>query len=137
MNDYLQKAYMETTYAIFCEQESFYLKIDISNTRFKDWCTKQKINSWAIITAFNPYSQELTKQENEALNARLRAQLTRDGFGFHEAKGIPNNTDWNAEESFFIHNITLEKAKEIGTFFQQNAIVYGIQDDSKELIWLV
>ncbi len=137
MIDFLHKAYMETTYKVFCGDQNFNLKIDSYNTEFNKWCIEKDINSWAIITAFNPFSQEFTKNKNEELNYRLKELILKSGFSFNDAKGIPSDINWDAEESFFIHNISLKKAQELGVFFEQNAIVYALNNNSKKLIWLV
>ncbi|WP_103068354.1 DUF3293 domain-containing protein [Aquimarina sediminis] len=137
MNDFLHQAYMETIYTISDKGKTFTLKINIPNLEFNSWCMAKKIDSWAIITAFNPYSQEFTKGENEELNDQLKKMIVKKNFSFNEAKGIPNTINWEEEDSFFIHNISLEEAQEIGSFFRQNAIVYGLNGGSKNIIWLV
>ncbi|GAA5225454.1 DUF3293 domain-containing protein [Membranihabitans marinus] len=136
MNHPLHQAYLNTTYAVYHLKDSFNLRIDTSNLNFNQWCRMKNITCWAIITAFNPYSQALTKQENQDLNIRLKNLLMESGYSYNHASGIPNQGDWEAEPSFFIHNIPLEKAQEMGRLFKQNAIVYGQLEDSIKLIWL-
>lgn len=137
MNDFLHNAYMQTTYAVYNEATSFFLKANTINTSFTEWCKTNTINSWAIITAFNPYSKELTQEENKTLNSQLKDFFIKNNISFYDAKGIPDNEDWTPEDSFFIYNISLEEAKHIGTLYKQNAIVYGTTNNLFEIIWLV
>ncbi|WP_440881599.1 DUF3293 domain-containing protein [Tenacibaculum sp. C7A-26P2] len=137
MNEFLQKAYMETTYQIVGKKDTYKLRLDTLNHEFNIWCKKCNIKSWAFITAFNPFSNELSKFENELLNSQLQKIILKEGYNFNLGKGVPANDNWSAEESFFIHNITLSNAKKIGIQFNQNAIVFGDSDNLQKLIWLV
>ena len=137
MNNDLHQAYMETTYVVSHHETSFNLKIGAHDATFNHWCKEKGINTWAIITAFNPYSQALTAHENEQLNTDLKHTVLAYGFVLNDAKGVPRDEHWDAEASFFIHNISLEQAQAIGILFKQNAIVYGFKDNTNQLVWLV
>ncbi len=137
MNPFLQKAYTETAYVILNEEQIFEVFVDQFNNNFNKWCNTKKITSWAVITAYNPYSKELLNTENRELNHQLKDTILQQGFRFNEARGVPKNSDWDSEESFFIHNITLQEAKEIGVNYKQNAIITGSYNQNAQLIWLV
>jgi hypothetical protein len=136
MNDFLQKAYMETVYHVMNEPNIYKIKLDAIHPEFNAWCERSNIKSWAFITAYNPFSKELTKNENILLNSQLKETIIKNGYNFNYGSGVPNNENWDSEESFFIQNITLDKAKEIGVAFKQNAIVFGQINSLQELIWL-
>ncbi|WP_416135526.1 DUF3293 domain-containing protein [Aquimarina sp. 2201CG5-10] len=55
---------------------------------------------------------------------------------FFDAEGIPVNDEWETEKSFFVYNITLKEAKNLAIQFKQNAIVYGNNVTTPELIWI-
>ena len=137
MNEFLQKAYMETIYQIVDQKDIYKLQLNTLNHEFSIWCKKCNIRSWAFITAFNPFSNELSKFENELLNSQLQQTIIKEGYNFNLGKGVPAHDNWDSEESFFIHNISLSNAKKIGIKFNQNAIVYSDSDNLKKLIWLV
>ena len=48
------------------------LRIGESNGAFDVWCAAQGIETWAFVTAANPYSQSLSPEENAARDAALR-----------------------------------------------------------------
>lgn len=137
MNDFLQQAYMETAYHVISETKIYKVKLNTIHQEFNLWCKKNNIKSWAFITAYNPFSEALTKSENIMLNSKLKETIIKNGYNFNKGDGVPNNEDWDSEESFFIHNITLQKAKEMGINFKQNAIIFGEIDSLPKLIWLV
>lgn len=136
MSDFLQQAYMATSYHIVSETVTHIVKINAINPEFNSWCKIQNITSWAFITAWNPLSKELTNAENTSLNTRLKEEIIVDGYGFDPGSGVPVDDNWEPEDSFFIHNITLERARELGSRFRQNAIVFGEADGLPRLIWL-
>lgn len=137
MNDYLNEAYLATTYVVKEIREQFELKVGTVNEAFNRWCSEQDIKTWAIVTAYNPYSQECTDRENIMLNRNFRKELLLGNHKINKAVGIPADSNWKAEESFFIHNLTLDEAKCMGTAKKQNALVYGDLTTEPRLIWLV
>lgn len=137
MNEFLNQAYLETNYNVSNENEIFTLNINNYNSFFDYWCTINKIKSWAIITAYNPYSEELSLKENNMLNSKLEAEIDSKGYNYSHAKGVPKDENWESEESYFIHNINLETAIKFGNKYKQNAIVFGLNGKLPELIWLV
>lgn len=137
MNEFLQQAYMETAYHVISETNIYKVKLNTIHPEFNLWCKRNNIKSWAFITAYNPFSKELTKNENIILNSQLKETIIKSGYIFNYGNGVPDNKNWDSEESFFIHNITLHKAKEIGISFKQNAIIFGEINNLQKLIWLV
>lgn len=137
-NDFLHQAYLATQYIVFVEgAEQYSLSIGVVNTEFEEWCVVNNIRSWAFITAYNPYSAELTKTENQGRNRKFEEYLITKGYTFHHGEGKPNNKDWESEMSFFIHNISEEEAIALGERYQQNAIVIGHKGRPAALKWLV
>ena len=95
-----------------------------------------QIKTWAFITAWNPLPDVLTKEQNDVRSLALKSELTEQGFIIHEGIGISKNEDWS-EESFFIENISLEKANEISAKYGQLAFLYGDQSVGNQLIFTV
>jgi Protein of unknown function (DUF3293) len=88
---------------------------------------------YAIITAHNPYSQQLTDLENQSRHKQLESLLASKGLSFSPSIGQSPDATWQ-EEGFLIFDITLEAALEIGLHFEQHAIIYG-QGNRVALAW--
>jgi Protein of unknown function (DUF3293) len=88
---------------------------------------------YSIITAHNPYSQKLSKEENEQRHEQLKTILQERGLEHHPSTGQSPDGLW-CEEGFIIFDISLEDALNIGRQFEQHAIIYG-QDNRVALAW--
>lgn len=137
MNEFLNQAYLATNFNVLVEHEIFTLKINKPNTYFDNWCQVNNVKSWAFITAYNPYSEELNLEENIALNSNLETEIVLKGYNYSNAVGVPDDENWESEASFFIHNISLDQAIVLGNNYKQNAIVFGLNTKLPELVWLV
>lgn len=137
IDPYLVESYRSTTFRVFLNNDAvfFDLKISQINKNFDEWCQGLHINSWSIITAENPISRKLSRSENQKKTILLRQAIVDLHFDFMTAIGIPADEKWEAENSFFIPNITADEAKTLGSRFQQNAVVFGGPFDAPNLIW--
>jgi hypothetical protein len=88
---------------------------------------------FAIITAHNPHSQPLSKEENHKRHVKLQNLLQQKHFEIEESIGQSPDGTWQ-EEGFLIFDISLEEALELGQMFEQNAILYG-QGNRVALAW--
>jgi len=115
---------------------SFILKIGIHSAELDSiYKTSHKYTA-AFITAFNPYSQELSNQENKDRNHKLEELIQSLHFDYIHGEGKCGNDDWDGEESFLIIGISKEQASEIGKQFEQNAIVWCNKDAIPQLLLL-
>lgn len=136
MNNFLHEAYLATSYHVQYEAGTFKLTLDAIHPEFNAWCHAQHIDRWAFITAYNPLSEALSVAENASRNGQLQALLEAEGFVFQHGQGVPATNDWLPEDSFFIRNIALVRARELGKLFGQNALVFGEVDHLPQLLWL-
>ena len=90
----------------------------------------------AFITAFNPFSQELSTQENKDRNHKLEELIQSLDFDYIHGEGKCGDGDWDGEKSFLIFGISEEQASEIGKEFEQNAIVWCDKDTIPQLLLL-
>lgn len=65
----------------------------------------------------------MSRIENTILNNNLKIDLKQ--YLIYNAIGRPRNAELEAEESYFVINITKEEAIELGVKYNQNALVYG------------
>ena len=80
--------------------------------------------SWAFITAWNPFSERLSKNENDARQRDLCAQLAARGLPTIEGVGRDETSDWH-EESLLVVGIDRVEACAFGSRFGQYAVLVG------------
>jgi hypothetical protein len=93
--------------------------------------------SWAFLTAWNPYSRQLSGEENALRQNTLFEKLGSLGLSFLHGAGQDPLGKWPPEESVLIIGAELETAVPLAKEFQQNAIVFGRIGEPAELIWCV
>jgi hypothetical protein len=132
MEKSLINAYLETTYTV--ESLGIEIVIGKENEALQKHLVIQNIASWAFITAENPRSQSYSDDLNRERNISLENYLKKNNYLFYSGLGVPRDTNWQAEKSYLINNISLEKATEIAVKYEQNAFVFGKQNELAELI---
>ena len=115
---------------------SFILKIGIHSPELESIYKKSYKHTAAFITAFNPYSKELSAQENKDRNLKLEELIQSLGFDYIHGEGKCGDGDWDGEKSFLIFGISESQASEIGKEFEQNAIVWCDKDAIPQLVLL-
>ena len=115
---------------------SFILKIGLYSSELENIYKTSHKHTAAFITAFNPYSQELSAQENKDRNHKLEGLIQSLGFDYIHGEGKCGDGDWDGEKSFLIFGISEEQASEIGKEFEQNAIVWCDKDAIPQLLLL-
>jgi hypothetical protein len=128
----LINAYLETDYFINLFKNP--LKIGIKNIELEYFLKLHNIKSASYITAYNPFSIKLNNIENEKRNEEL-CKLCKD-YKFIEGIGKHPSNEWEGEPSFLFIGMNLEKAKEIGKKYEQNAILWINADAIPQLILL-
>lgn len=115
---------------------SFILKIGMHSLELESIFKTSHKYTAAFITAFNPYSQELSNQENKDRNLRLEELIQSLGFDYIHGEGKCGDGDWDGEESFLILGIGEKQASDIGKEYEQNAIVWCDKDAIPQLLLL-
>ncbi len=128
---YLIEAYHNTDYSFETPQQLYVIRLNDANTTFADFLKANGINSWAFITAWNPYSISMPAQYNHDKQQELYAKLKE--YDPLPGKGQGQDTEWPAEESYFVANIKEDIAIALGQEFGQNAILTGNADGKATL----
>ena len=79
------------------------------------------IDTFAILTAENPNTVQLSSEENKKRNDKLQQQLSNKHYGYRKVKekyGNPENT-------FFVPNITKSDAMFLGKEWEQNTVIFA------------
>jgi hypothetical protein len=131
----LEAVYLQTNYIIRDEEKEIIIRIGESNAALEELLKRYKSETWAFLTACNPFSEPFSARENEVRQMNLLKQLKERSFQFLHGRGEAVSGDWAAELSAFIFNIDRETAINLGSEFEQNAIVIGSIGSVPELVW--
>jgi uncharacterized membrane protein (UPF0127 family) len=122
--------YNATDYIVY--NNDIIIKIGDNNKNLADLLQKHNFKSWAFITAYNPYSNVLTDDENSLQHQQLIDLSTN--YMVFEGEGKGQNPNWKPEKSLLILGITRNEAIIMGKHFKQNAIVFGEFGNATELL---
>ncbi|MDQ3016199.1 MAG: DUF3293 domain-containing protein [Bacteroidota bacterium] len=128
----LIKAYLTTDYKVF--NPILVIRIGQNNLDLDKFLILNHARDWAYITAYNPGSKLLSKEENEISHQKLLEEVV--DYKIWEGEGITNNSTWEPEKSLLILGISKENAIRVSSKFGQNAFVFGETGKIAELIQL-
>ena len=140
----LEAAYRATTYEVGLPSGQAEIRIGHGHPDLDGFMVRHLDPSlprhWVHITAWNPGSRPLSREENiarnHALRERLDAMRSRGRCG-HWCRGLGRSVDgsWE-EEAFWVPGIALHEAMDLGRAFGQNAMVAGLVGERARLVWL-
>jgi hypothetical protein len=134
MNPELFEAYKNTTYRVYLPLGEIDIRIGVMNPLLQQLLLSNHVESWAFITAYNPYSVMQDTGVNTILNTQLESYLSEKQYVFFKGIGVGDDDSWEPEASFMVLNIRKEDAIKLGKQFKQNAIVAGEIGNLPELI---
>lgn len=132
INDDLILAFTNTKFHVFIP--SIIIEIGKRNEDLDALIKKEGQTEWAYLTAYNPFSKELTDKENLERQSQLLSKIS--DYKFYEGEGVGEDPTWKPERSILIVGITKNEAISLGREFEQNAIVCGKINEVPELIIL-
>ena len=95
---------------------------------------QHKVITACYITAFNPFGRLLTKQENEARNAQLLADLA-SLYPVFEGVGVDPTGEWEGEASFLALGASKDASLALAEEWEQNAVVFVDETLSVSLLF--
>jgi len=129
------EAYRVTDYVVFCSP-SVVLRIDQSNAELDALLVREGKQSAAFISAWNPYSEPKSHEQNDLAHRALMDDLKQCGYTLIEGEGRARVGNWPAEQSVLAIGIDRAVSEEVGRRFQQNAIVFHELGKPSELLAL-
>ena len=132
----LRDHYLRTAYRVTGVTPAIDIRIGEPCPPLDALLDKHATRNWAFITAWNPGSKKLDAGENQRRQATLEAEVKQDGYVFYRGAGVPDEKDWDPEESIFIMAIGKEAAVRLGRKFGQAAIVVGDRSAPAQLIFI-
>ena len=129
----LWEAY-EKTHFIVQSTPEFVLKIGQYSEELKQLFIHRSLSTAAFITAYNPFSQQLSEDENSERQTRLVDEIQSRGLSLFQGLGQHPNHQWQGEPSVLILGIALEAAKKLARTYEQNAFVWCDEACTPQLI---
>lgn len=129
----LLQAFAETHYIVYHE-DPFLMQIGQPCPELKALMTEHKALSAAFITAWNPFSQNLSAKENQARYDNLKANLKKRGLISIDGIGKHPSNNWPGEVSVLVLGLDLEAAKSLARHYEQHAFVWAAGDGAPKLI---
>ena len=132
----LIQAYHDTDYCVHAEP-AFTLRVGQHSPEMAALYLLYQTTTTAFITACNPYSAELTANENSRLLKALQRDLEAGSWLYLPGMGMSNTVGWAGEASFLVLGISLEEAYALGKKHQQNGIIFSHADAIPRLVLCV
>lgn len=129
------RAYLETEYHVFGEP-AFTLQVGEPSPALLAAHRRWRVQCSALLTACNPLSGMVDEAANVLRQDALGRELSRLGFACLEGVGRHPSNGWPAEPSFLVMGLNLDTARNFGTRFDQNAVVWNAADAVPQLILL-
>ena len=131
----LIQAYKKTNYYVYYDSELIIINIGLKNQKLLKLFKDKKLTSASIITAYNPFSEIKTEEQNSLAQLKLKESIVDSNLSFINAMGKDAQHKWPNEASYFIEDITKIEAKKLGKEFNQNAIVWIGENIMPELVF--
>lgn len=119
----LLQAFNETAYIVHHEQP-FTMNIGLPCPPLKSLMGEHNALCAAFITAWNPFSQRLSPQQNKVRQQELKAELKKRGQKCIDGIGQHPSNNWPGEASVLVLGIDLEAARSLG--IMSNMRLYGL-----------
>ena len=126
----LIRAYREAHYIVLDEGKEIRLQVDTINLELARLMSNKNAHTASVLTAYNPYSEVKTKQDNELAQMQLRQRLQEKGIAMLDAIGRDAKEQWESEPSVLALDLTLKQAETLADEFGQNAFIWVPKQDA-------
>ncbi|HET8899949.1 MAG TPA: DUF3293 domain-containing protein [Rhodanobacteraceae bacterium] len=132
----LQAAYAAANYAIRERSGSLRLRIGGTDAALASLLARHGSDHAALVSAFNPRSERLSRAMNRQRHAWLLARLQAERRRWLPARNSDPGGDFPAEAAVLIFDLDLADARGLGRAFDQNAVVLIDARGLARLCWL-
>jgi hypothetical protein len=136
MQSDLVSAYRATDYVAHSDGWFVVIQIGRYSLAVDRLLARMHARNGAFITAWNPFSKDLSFEANEHWDRELKRNLSARGVAFVEGEGRGRTGEWPPEPSILAFGISRTEASAIGRRYRQNAIVYVPSGRPAELVML-
>ena len=131
----LVAAYAAARYEVSGEFPSVLLISDSPGIH-DEWLAKNQSDSAVVITAWNPFSHQLSPAKNEAANRHLESAIRGRSLGWALASAADPTGRWR-EASFCVFDVPDSLVDEWLIRYQQNAVIRVRKGGRPTLVWHV
>jgi len=131
----LTRSYLITDYVVNHHEIRFVITVGVDNGELDQLLIAKGAPEWAFLTACNPFSTELSDEENRVRQESLLDCLEKAGYEFLLGYGESRHQEWPAEPSVLVLGVSRDRAIDLAMEFQQNAIIAGSLGGPAELVW--
>lgn len=128
------RAYEQTNY-LAEDNPPVCLRIGDDDLSHQSWLARYGARSASILTAWNPFGQELALAENQALQERLLTCILESGLRWVPARGEDPLGSWTPEPGFCVFDADPAQLEEWLWRFRQNAAVRLELGRGCRLVW--
>lgn len=128
--------YRATSYCVFLPGACCELRIDQPSAPLQAWLKEAGASTFAIITAYNPGSEQAGASRNAERQSQLECDLLEGNYEPYAGENVADEGGWPVEETCFVPDILLEDACALGEDYGQCAIVWGGADGVPRLYWI-
>ena len=130
------EAYLKTEYRFGEGLDAVTLCIDRRSEDLARLYASSGTACGVFVTAFNPFGRVQSIEDNEAAHEHLGTDLRALSARVIEGAGTDSSGAWPEEKSFFALGVDLDAARNLGTRYRQDAIVWVGADAVPILILL-
>ena len=135
VSEELREAYRATHFNVV-EPKPFTLRIGAFSPDLLALYDAHDVSTAAFLTAWNPFSVETARHDNEAAQKSLLERLEEMQTVVFSGIGEDASGQWPGEPSILALGISRDQAMQLGNEFQQNAIVWIGADCVPGLVFL-
>jgi hypothetical protein len=131
----LDAAYRASTYFVDGPAGRFALRVGQASAELDALAAAHKVITWAYVTAYNPGSIALPREQNEQRQRGLKKIVAEAGYPFYNGEG-KGDADWPAEPSLLVLGISQADAAALAHKFGQAAVLFGERGGHARLMWM-
>jgi sugar phosphate isomerase/epimerase len=131
----LEQAYRGTSYMIDAPGAPLAIRVDERSAELDALLAKFGARFWAFITAYNPYSEPRSADENLERHRRLLDAVRERGLQSFPSHGVDDDGTWPIERGLLVLDIDRDDAVALGRELEQNAILVGEAGVAAELVF--
>ncbi len=134
-NEVLKAAYLDTNYVVINGGSRLVIRIGEQNAELDKLLDANGATEWVFVTAYNPFSKQVSAKENTKRQSELYELLERRNLKYFHGFGEAGDGAWSPEPSLLVFGLSREASIELAQKLEQNAIVVGSKDSPPELVF--
>ena len=125
----LVRAYREAIYIVNEGDQAISLRVGLVSHDLAKLMHSHNVQTAAVLTAYNPYSEMRSLEENESSQAELLNAISMQSKACINAIGTDAKGEWDPEPSILALGISLQDAEILADQYGQNAFIWVNNSD--------